>query len=268
MPRVARVQSESGIYHIMVRGVNKQDVFLAEKDHVRYLETLDKVKHEIAVTVLGYCLMSNHAHLLLKEGHDGSISQVMHRIGTSYVRWFNTKYDRVGHLFQGRFLSVPVERDPQFLAVLRYIHRNPVDAGLVFTCLEYPWSSHSAYEKENKRFPDLTDTSLAIQIAGGLPQLLDYINRPSDDIEYTVDRIMSQETHRVSDDEVYAFLGSLLHNQPVKALNDMAKQKRDIVLRKLGSIPGVTLDQIARVTGFSCATVSRAQKDHIRKMKR
>ncbi len=265
MPRAARVQSASGIYHVMVRGINKQDIFLTESDHIRYLETLDKVKHEIAVTVLGYCLMSNHAHLLLKEEHKGSISQVMHRTGTSYVRWFNAKYDRVGHLFQGRFLSVPVERDAQFLAVLRYIHRNPVNAGLVSACLEYPWSSHKAYKKEKDRFAGLTDTSLAIQIAGGLPQLLEYINRPSDDVENTVGRTMLQQTHRLSDAEVYTLLSSSLHNKPINALNNMAKEERDRILRRLGSTPGITLIQIARVTGFSRATVSRAQQDLIRR---
>lgn len=145
MPRVARERSESGIYHVMVRGINKQDIFLDDEDNLRYLQTIARVKERIRFSVYGYCLMRNHVHLLLREENEISISQVMQRIGVSYVQWYNTKYERVGHLFQDRFLSVPIETDNQFLAVLRYIHRNPVEAGISRTCADYPWSSYAAY---------------------------------------------------------------------------------------------------------------------------
>jgi putative transposase len=261
MPRAPRARSQSGIYHIMVRGIARQDVFLAGEDRMRYLETLDKTKHRADFDILGYCLMGNHIHLLLMESPGESISQTMHRIGTSYVRWFNSKYDRVGHLFQGRFLSVPVEQDPQFLAVLRYIHQNPVKAGIASTCLAYPWSSHSAYDQNGfERIPSLTNTSLAIGIAGGLRQLLDYLNTPGDDTEETACDIMFQEAFRISDNELRAFLRSLLPSQSTGILKDMPKDERDSILRELGTIPGVSFSQIARVTGLSKATVFRAQR--------
>ncbi len=258
MPRVARKKSSTGIYHVMVRGVNKQDIFLSKNDRLRYLQTIAMVKDGTASTVLGYCLMGNHAHLLLKEGQEATISQVMQRIGTSYVQWFNAKSSRVGHLFQDRFLSVPVELDSQILSTLRYIHQNPVKAGIASDCMAYPWSSHNAYERGIEVLPGLTDTSLAIQIAGGLAQLLDFLNEPNEDSCH-IERIMAgQETHKVSDEEMLDLLRSWLPNGRVDTLRNMAVHERDEILRKLKCLSGTSLGQIARVTGFSKATVHRA----------
>ncbi len=269
MPRTARIQSKSGIYHIMVRGVNKQNIFLTEQDRMHYLQILGSLKQRIDFDILGYCLMNNHVHLLLRErkaSTGGSISQVMHRIGTSYVRWFNSKHERVGHLFQGRFLSVPVELEPQVLYVLRYIHQNPVEAKIVSTCIEYPWSSHRAYEQGIDHFPGLTDTSLAIEIAGKLPQLVEFLNSRSDNTK-NIPSTIFLKPHKISDEDLCALLRSLLHNrstdqpanQPAVTLKQMPKQQRDEILCRLKSVPGVTLEQIARVTGVSPSTVSRAR---------
>ena len=129
MPRVARRLSSSGIYHVMVRGINKQDIFLEYQDYRQYLTVMRRIKERSNCIVHCYCLMPNHVHLLLQiDGED--IGLVMKRIGSSYVRWYNNKYQRVGHLFQDRFLSKTVEEDSYFIKVLQYIHQNPVEGGL------------------------------------------------------------------------------------------------------------------------------------------
>ena len=130
MPRQPRRKSESGIYHIMLRGINQQTIFEDDADYRRFLDTLEKYKAVSGYTVFAYCLMSNHVHLLLKVA-DEDLDMIMKRIGGSYVFWYNWKYSRRGHLFQDRFKSEPVETDPYFLAVLRYIHQNPVKAKIV-----------------------------------------------------------------------------------------------------------------------------------------
>ena len=94
-----------------------------------------------------YCLMDNHVHLLLQEQEE-TLGEIMKRVGVSYAYWFNRKYERVGHLFQGRFRSETVEDDAYFLTVLRYIHQHPVQAKLVARCSDYPWSSYAAYANE------------------------------------------------------------------------------------------------------------------------
>jgi len=129
MPRQARRKSESGIYHIMLRGINQQQIFEDEEDSLRFLETLLKYKEQCGYEIYAYCLMGNHIHILLKEGKE-NLTLVLKRIAGSYVYWYNWKYRRSGHLFQDRFKSEPVEDDEYFLTVIRYIHQNPIKAGI------------------------------------------------------------------------------------------------------------------------------------------
>ena len=161
MPRTAREKSHSGIYHIMLRGINKQNIFEEAEDYGKMLELIRLSKTQGGITLYGYCLMSNHIHLLLKEGKE-PLETTMKRIGSKYAVWFNTKYQRVGHLFQDRFKSEVVEDPPYFLTVLRYIHFNPVKAGLVKTPGAYAYSSYGCYFGEGDSVNDgLIDTEKA-----------------------------------------------------------------------------------------------------------
>ena len=140
MPRQARQLSTTGIYHIMLRGINRQRIFEDVVDYSYFLESLRHVQKDSGINILAYCCMTNHVHLLLEEG-DESISVTMKRLGIRYASWFNRRYDRVGHLFQDRFASRPVTDDAYFQTVLMYIHFNPVVGGLCEGPLEYRWSS-------------------------------------------------------------------------------------------------------------------------------
>lgn len=151
MPRIARRLAESGIYHVMLRGVNRDLIHLEDEDFGRFLVALARAKTLSGCSVFAYCLMPNHAHLLLQTGAE-PIGEVVKRFGVSYVGWFNRKYARVGHLFQDRFLSAAVEDDLYLSAVLRYIWRNPVVAGMVEDPFAYPWNSCSRH-----RPPGLVD---------------------------------------------------------------------------------------------------------------
>jgi len=134
MPRVARIKSNSKIYHIMIRGINQQNIFSVNEDNEKFIAILAKYHQKSEYEIYAYCLMGNHVHLLIKEGRE-PISNFMKRIGTSYVSWYNWQYNRKGHLFQDRYKSQPVENDAYFLTVLRYIHQNPLKADLVnHTC--------------------------------------------------------------------------------------------------------------------------------------
>src|SRR6056297_2046604 len=144
MPRTRRLKSETGIYHVVLRGINKQTIFEDEEDHEMFLQTLDQYKKKSGYKILAYCLMGNHVHLLMKT-EDESLGQCFKRIGASYVYWYNMKYYRVGHLFQDRYKSEAVETDDYFKAVIRYIHRNPLKAGMVARLEDYTWSSYREY---------------------------------------------------------------------------------------------------------------------------
>ena len=149
MPRQARRKSESGIYHIMLRGINQQQIFEDREDYEKFLQILKDCKAVSEYKLFAYCLMGNHIHLLIQEDKE-PIEQVIKRLATRFVYWYNIKYQRVGHLFQDRFKSEPVEDDAYFMTVIRYIHQNPVKAGLCKNVREYEYSSYkNFFDKSN-----------------------------------------------------------------------------------------------------------------------
>ena len=154
------------IYHIFNRGVNKGDIFFEDEGYRRFIRVAiyyltnngafshsnltgkpvsDPVSELPRVLILGYCLMPNHFHLLIKQLVDRGITKYMQHIGNSYSHYIHTKYKRVGPLFEGRFKNVLVESDEQLVHLSRYIHLNPLVSGLVDDLKDYQWSSYSSY---------------------------------------------------------------------------------------------------------------------------
>ena len=144
MPRQARKKSKTGIYHIMLRGINQQQIFEDSEDFDKFLQVLKDCKAISEFKIFAYCLMGNHIHLLIQEVVE-PIEQIMKRIATRFVYWYNIKYRRVGHLFQDRFKSEPIEDDAYFLTVLRYIHQNPIKAGISKKLQSYQYSSYNEF---------------------------------------------------------------------------------------------------------------------------
>lgn len=156
MPRAMREKSSSGIYHVMVRGNEQRDIFIDDEDRLRFIETLDDKIKWGKYSLYAYCLMDNHVHLLVKES-DKSVSELIRRIGASYVYYFNKKYKRIGHLFQDRFRSERIETDAYLFSAIRYIHKNPVKAGMVKSEEDYKWSSYGVYTRKND-YRNMVDT--------------------------------------------------------------------------------------------------------------
>ncbi len=252
MARVARERSRTGIYHIMLRGINRQTIFEDDRDRARFLDTLEEYKGICEFIFYGYCLMDNHVHLLIKETKE-SISDIIKRICSSYVYWYNAKYKRCGHLFQERFKSEVVETDSYFLTVLRYIHQNPLKAKIAKSVAESEGTSYKEYIER----PRMVDTDCAFNYfskirSKAIPLFIEFMNADNED--QCLDDV---EKVRLSDDKVREYIRKLGISNPT-VLQQMAKNKRDDVLRKLKQIEGVTLVQIARVTGISKSVVGRA----------
>jgi len=140
MPRQPRRISSTGIYHVMFRGVNRQRIFEEETDYCRLLAILSEVKAISECKLYAYCLMDNHVHLLIQEV-TLPLSLTIKRLCERYATWFNQKYERCGHLYQGRYISEPVETDAYFITALMYIYQNPTKAGICMHPQDYPWSS-------------------------------------------------------------------------------------------------------------------------------
>lgn len=256
MSREAREKSQSGVYHVMVRGINQQDIFCDEEDYLRYLETLHRVKKEKKFEIYGYCLMGNHAHLLIKESEDG-LPLAMKCIGTAYARWYNWKYNRVGHVFQGRYKSECVEDDAYLLAVIRYIHNNPVKANLVKKPEEWRWSNCRNYYGMLEYPIGLTDTSFILGVfskdKNTAISLLKKYMKETDRVEC----LDISESKRKTDAEVLREIMKLT-NGNIDRIHNMNKSERDKVLQAAKEIEGATHRQIARILGISPSLVFKA----------
>lgn len=128
----------------MTRGIDKMDIYHDKQDRLKYLDILQKVKQLSGCELYAFCLMTNHTHLLIKE-LDTEISKILGSIGIRYAMYFNKKYGRIGSLFQDRFRSETIRSEPQLLACARYIHNNPVKAGMADYPDDYRWSSYRGY---------------------------------------------------------------------------------------------------------------------------
>jgi REP element-mobilizing transposase RayT len=148
MPRKPRIEFEGAFYHVIARGNQRQTIFKSAADYQKYLQLLTVYKNRYHCSIYAYVLMSNHVHILI-ETKDVPLSKVFQGINQTYTMYFNKKYDTVGHLFQGRYKAVLCDRENYLLALLKYIHYNPVRARIVETIADYLWSSHHAYTGKN-----------------------------------------------------------------------------------------------------------------------
>jgi putative transposase len=143
MPRRLRDQTPGRIYHITARGTRRSDIVLDDDDRIAFLTALDHATRRASWELLGYTLMSNHYHLLLRLTQP-SLSLGMHALNTIHAVYFNSTHEYSGHLYQARYHAQGVESDPHLLEAVRYIALNPVRAGIVRDPAHWPWSSHAA----------------------------------------------------------------------------------------------------------------------------
>jgi len=144
MPRKPRLEVEGGLYHVMTRGNNRQRIFGDDDDYRRMLMLIEEAKMKLPFYLYAYCLMPNHIHLLM-ERQQSAISRIMHQTLTKYSRYYNRRNRRVGHLFQKRYKSILCQSDQYLAELVRYIHLNPVRAGMVNDPASFRYSSHRAY---------------------------------------------------------------------------------------------------------------------------
>jgi REP element-mobilizing transposase RayT len=243
LARTARVKSESGIYHVIVSGINRQNIFLDEEDKSIYFDRLTQYKNECNVKVYAYCLMSNHVHLLLSET-DKPLNEFMKKLGTSYSYRFNQKYDRIGHLFQDRFKSEPVDDDSYFLTVFRYIHQNPEKAGLT------PFSLTSYQDYAQRR--GITDTGFALSLFGSTEELLNFLKEDTNEgcMEY-------EEENRITDKRAADMICRIAKVEHGHQLQNIEENERNRIIKELKDA-GISIRQIERLTGMNRGIVFRA----------
>ena len=247
MPRLPRQKSESGIYHIMLRGINQQVIFEDNEDYIKFVEILQKYKAVSGYKVFAYCLMSNHIHMLVKVEQE-DLDLLMKRIEGSYVYWYNWKYYRRGHLFQDRFKSEPVEDDSYFLTVLRYIHQNPLKAGIVKKIDDYQFSSYNDYMNE---INDVVDIDFVFSLMDK-DNLVAFNNEKNDDVCLDVD----DKKFRLSDNDARKIIKRISKCSNSVEFGLLELKQRNQYIRRMKE-KGLSIRQISRLTGVSFAVVRK-----------
>ena len=231
----------------MLRGINQQQIFEDSEDCEKFLQILKDCKAISEFKLYAYCLMGNHIHLLVHEVTE-PIDQFMKRIATRFVYWYNIKYQRVGHLFQDRFKSEPVEDDAYFLTVLRYIHQNPIKAGICKKIEQYQYSSFNEFFSKN----DLIDNDFVLSVISK-DDFIAFNNEPS------FDKCLEIEDNlpvKVTDEQAQKIIQKYSKCKNVAEFQVLDIKTRDKYLKKFKE-NGLSIRQISRLTGVSFGTVRK-----------
>lgn len=256
MARQSRQVCGSGVYHLMVRGVNRSEIFIDDNDRCHYLNTLAKIKMEESIIILGYCLMPNHVHLLSKDDNQ-NISKFMQRLNVSYSRYFNTRHQRVGHLFQNRFRSEAIEDDAYIMTVLSYIHLNPTKAGMTHQPDSYRWSSCQVYYGDADFLPGLTDTEFILAMYSDKLEMARADVRKAAEVKcdgYSWDI----DEERMTDAQASQAILEMMGRERVTSWTDLSRADRNAALQQIKGIRGLSIRQICRLTGLAFNVVKRA----------
>jgi REP element-mobilizing transposase RayT len=144
MPRKPRIHAEGAVYHVILRGNARQEIFSDDRDRFRLYDILHKSYERFRYRIVAFCLMSTHIHLAVQVG-EVPLSRIIQNVAQRYTQWFNWRHRKCGHLFQGRYKAILVDADSYLSELAAYLHLNPVRAGVVQRPEQYLWSSHRAY---------------------------------------------------------------------------------------------------------------------------
>ncbi len=243
MPRVARNIHEGGHRHVIVRGIGKQILFEDENDYRFYIKMLEKYSMDTDVGICAYCLMENHVHLLLNDKSTDT-ALFMKKMGVSYSAFYNGRYERTGHLFQDRYKSENICDDRGYLAVLRYILRNPEKAG-ISRIEEYRWSSFSSYG-DRKSF---LDQALTWELLRNKDEFREFMMTDGTEV-------YMEYQGRNDDEWAKDVIRSVLGIRTGTMVQRFERQERDQTIRTLRS-RGLSIRQIERLTGINRGIIQK-----------
>ncbi|HZI65857.1 MAG TPA: transposase [Thermoanaerobaculia bacterium] len=253
MARPPRLQAPGTVHHLIARGNERREVFRDDLDREDYLGRLARYQERFQFRLYAYCLMPNHVHLAVEQGLT-NLSTFMHALQSSYAQRFNRRYERVGHLFQGRYKSFLVDCDRYFLALIRYIHANPVKAGMVDEARLYRWSSDHFFRSGAS--PPWLDLDGALALLGpSRREAMDRYEALMSDIGPTAsayEALVAREGS-VKGDEKFALAALKQVSLPRRSLSWTA----ETVARAVAACEGLSLNELAGPTRIR--SVSRAR---------
>ena len=250
MARMPRRRAESDIYHVMLRGVGRQIIFEDPTDRRFFLVVLKEELNSHRGELLCWCLIDNHVHLLVRVAFE-ELSKMMQAIGSTYATFFNRRHDRVGHLFQDRFRSEPVDTEAYLLTVVRYIHQNPVKEGLSPTC-SYRWSSYQEYLGRPAE-DCLVARDLVLSLFDCTEQFVRFHQ-----LNEFAGEVMDVDTgsRRMNDETLLRIARSALGEVRIEDVSSLPRAERNDALRALLRAH-LSVRQIERLTGVSRGVISK-----------
>ena len=257
MSRQKRQLSQSGLYHIIFRGISRQNIFEEAADYVKLKEIIQKVLKETKAEIYAYCFMTNHVHLFLKENTLGDVSKIMTKILSHYATWFNIKYLRSGALFSNRYKSEPIEDERYYLGLIRYIHQNPLKAGMVQSIENYPYSSYIEYVAG---VSDITDTDFTLDMLSenrdiAIAQFKEF--HKSEEMEI----FDIPESNKRTPETVSGIIMTEISGDEPWKIKEYDKEKRDALIRKFVFEKNISKSALERTIGISRGTIIRICKE-------
>ena len=228
----------------MFRGVNQQNIFEEKEDYTKLITIISDIRKEMGFEIYAYCFMTNHVHIVIKENGYKEVSLIMKRILTKYARWYNIKYKRTGALIANRYKSVPVEIDEYFLHLIRYVHQNPIKAGMVDSLSDYVYSSYNEYLSA----PVLVDTDLVLEMID--KKEFEDFHAIIEDISFSV-----SDRKGKSDDEMVFEIKNLYGIDNPKEIAKLERNRRNEIISSLKK--QYHARQIQRITDVSRGIISR-----------
>ncbi len=248
MPRAPRQRSETGYYHVTLRGNGKQNLFETDTDRTALLDAVRSSFTCREISLIAWCLMSNHIHLVIDDPHD-HISEALHRVTTTYAAYLNHETGHTGHVFEGRYRSVPIRDDKQLLAAVRYVHDNPL-RGMGVSPGRYPWCSYSEYASGASTYADIGSL---LDMLGGV-QGFTAISLHEDPEPY---RPAFRKYAEADEREQVARSVFNAFGCTATSIKELPKETRDRVLSALCD-GGISIAHVQRLTGIGEWTIRKA----------
>lgn len=255
MPRKIRVFSNSKVYHIILKGIDNQDIFYDDQDRRVFLKHLSITKKEYNYNIYSYCLMTNHIHMVIRSEKE-FLSKAMQSLMVRYVQYFNRKYKRTGTLVQNRFKSKNIENQRYFLEVCRYVHRNPENAGIAKT-EEYKWSSYKEYIGKAK----LVDKDTLLHyFDDDINQFIEFTIK-NNTYEYLNELSEYELIRKLTDEDVSNIIIKIFEIKDVSDIpyffKSLNKTELEEAIQKLKKIKGSNKTQISRIVRITRKVIER-----------
>lgn len=249
MARKPRKESSLKIYHVVLRGNNKQTIFFDDNDRLFFINRVLKYSDQLDIHLYSYCLMENHVHILLGNAAKSALSLFVQKLANSYVYYFNHKYDCCGHLFQGRFKSEPIEDEIYLKNVLRYILNNPAKANIC-KMRDYKWSTYK--ELTNLSLTTKIRRDFVLSMFDSLKTLKQFLLLPDENI------YMDYENKPyISDTKAKNIIQEIIDEKNVTVIRRLPQKELLILLNRLKDYK-LSISQLSRITGISRQIIRKA----------